>query len=326
MAKRRQVGIAGPPRWSEEIPVLGIRVRFEYGTGDVRRAVQAAFGPWRDLPAQLVSDRAVTVRIEVHSGHESRAQHAPVRYWMPDRERLVATAPNSFACADRNRGEAVADVSRGLAADSDHFRYTIVEAMTLFLLSGLDRQPFHCAAVVRDGAGVLLTGPAGIGKSTLAYAAMRGGFQVFAEDLVWVQQRPSVRLWGLVSVIRLSPGAARFFPALARQRKTLLANGQLKVAVPIRGPARPRLPVLDRAVVCLVERSGSVPRLKLESSRAVERVLRERLESGFDLFPDTIDAVVGSFARNGGWTLGTGDDPFATVPLLAEMLDAPVSP
>ena len=47
--------------------------------------------------------------------------------------------------------------------------------MTLLLVARQDRQPVHAAMVAGGSAALLLAGPTGVGKSTLAYAAHRAG-------------------------------------------------------------------------------------------------------------------------------------------------------
>ncbi len=61
----------------------------------------------------------------------------------------------------------------------------------------------HGSCVSRDGAGVLLLGPPGAGKSDLAMRLLARGFQLVADDQVAIQDgiaRPAPALAGLLEV------------------------------------------------------------------------------------------------------------------------------
>jgi hypothetical protein len=62
-------------------------------------------------------------------------------------------------------------------------QYALVDAM-----ARLGRHAVHGAALARDGQVVLALGAGGAGKSTLAFAAWRRGWQVLTDDLVWLHR------------------------------------------------------------------------------------------------------------------------------------------
>jgi hypothetical protein len=306
------------------IPVLGVPVRYESNDDAVILAAEEAFGAWHvaEHVPQLLSDQRVRVRIFVEEGDERGVVHSPITYRMPDPDRVVLRTAGSIAVADVARRDATAYVTRELVRDSAHFRYGVLEAITLVVLTQLDRQPVHAAAIVRDQAGLLLAGPSGTGKSTLTYAATRHGFKVLAEDMVYVQMRPRLRVWGLPGHLHLPAAARRHFPELESSLPTLLANGKEKIAINLRAlNALPEMPVAPRAGICLLTRSGGKPSLEMLSSEDLTDRMTTRLEPGFDVFAETVVPAIEMLARFGGWRLSLGDDPEDAIPLVEQMFE-----
>lgn len=307
------------------IPVLGVPVRYETNDEAVVLAAEEAFGAWRvaEHVPQLLSEERVRVRIFVDEGKESRAHHTPITYRMPDPDRVVFWTRGSIGISDVARRDATAYVTRELVRDTAHFRYGILEAMTLAVLTQLDRQPVHAAAITRDQAGLLLAGPSGTGKSTLTYAATRHGFRVLAEDMVYVQMRPRLRVWGLPGHLHLPATARKHFPELESSLPTLLANGKEKIAINLRAlGALPDMPVAPRAGICVLTRPGGAPKLETLSGDELTDLMTSRLEPGFDVFAETVVPAIEMLARYGGWRLSLGDDPEDAIPFLHEMFAA----
>src|SRR5438309_2430306 len=187
-----------PLRHVMELPVLGIPVRFELNSAAALAVVEAAFGIWRGLRTNpgLIAPEGVRVRLIVHDGDErdgSRvASHAPVTCRMPDADRVIVHTPGSVGIADTRRQEATAYITPALLADRAHVQYSMIEGLTLTLVTACDRYPVHAAAIARGGVALLLAGPPGTGKSTLAYQAHRLGLRVLSDDAVYVQLNPEV--------------------------------------------------------------------------------------------------------------------------------------
>jgi HPr kinase/phosphorylase len=115
----------------------------------------------------------------------------------------------------------------------------------------------HASCVVRDGAGVLLLGPPGSGKSDLALRLLDCGFMLVADDRVEIEDgvaRPPARLAGLLEVRGV--GIVRLPHA---------AEARLALAVRLGGAAPERLPhpVRDAAlglpVIVLDAAAASAP-------------------------------------------------------------------
>jgi hypothetical protein len=294
-----------------ELPVLGIRTRFETDDAEVARCIDEAFGVWRTL-----GDRSVTnvtgvppllVRVDVVPGDEGRLPpggHAVVRYTCPDETRVVVETAASIAVSDPLRREAVARVTKGLVVDRMHFRTEILEAVTLALLSHFDRHPVHAAAVAVRGRAVLLAAPSGTGKSTLAYACHAAGMDLLGDDHVRVQLEPEVRLWGWPARVRLA------LDDHAEEKSIVETRERMSAA---------RLVAHD-VTVCLLERDGGPASLTPIDAPTLARALDAQLAPGFDRFPARWPAVRDALAARAGWRLNLSSDPREGVALVRGML------
>jgi len=295
------------------IPVLGIRIAFESNDAAVIGVADEAFGAWRvlDNAPRLLSDVRMRFRILVEEGEAGTSgEHVRITYWQPDQMRVILRAGGTVGVADAARRESVLYTSRAAIADRQHFRYGILEALTLAVLTRLDRAPLHAACIARGETALLLAGGSGSGKSTLAYAAARAGYKVLSEDYVNVQLEPRLRVWGMPGFLHLPPESAALFPELENTVPALLANGKLKLAVPLSQlGAVPALPVAQRAGICVLERTDGAASLETLEARLLQEALLHRLDPGFDIFAEKISEAVRMLAGQGGWKLRVGKDP-----------------
>lgn len=303
------------------LPVMGIPVRFETDARAVMAAVDDAFGAWRGADADPAwADRA-PVRLRIRTLAVDGDEDGPLRQrWSGGR--LWVRAGASRGVAHIARRTAVARVTPAFVRDRERFRSGMLDALALWILTALDRQPLHAAAVERDGRVLLLAGVSGVGKSTLVYAAMRAGLRVLTEDCAFLQDGPAPRVWGMPGAVHLLPDAVRWFPELASTAPALRANGKTKLPVGVRaaGAAAPPRAV-ERVGVCLLAR-GPFPSIETLPPHAVAAGLTGRLEPGFHRFAGTIGAPVRRLAQRGGWRLTLPSDPHATLPLLHRLFDA----
>lgn len=308
------------------IPVLGIRVRFATNAAAVLDAVESAFRAWRVLETVHDEDADAAdahVTIIVHPDDVGSGKRVQLRHRVLGPHRILFTDGANAAVVDPERREARAWVTPSFVADAQHFRYTLVEAITMALLTPLDRQPFHAACLVRDNSAVLLTGPSGVGKSSLAFAAAlrMPGVAVLAEDAVYLQAEPRLRVWGLPGFAHLPSDIVRIFPDLAVSEPVVLANGKTKIAADLRGlGVAAALPFVDRAALCLLTRGERSPGLKPIAPDALLERLLLGLEDGFDLFADTITGPLRKLTRHGGWLLELPPNPIDALDWLDRIL------
>ena len=318
---------------------MGIPVEYRTNSADVLGVIEESYGVWRVLEDHpgLVETEPVRVTVIVYddgedvvegdrtaegsAGGEAR-EHMRLQYRVPDVERIYITAPGCLGVTDARRREAIGYVTPALVCDREHFRYAFISGLTMGLLSPMDRQPLHAAALVRGETALLLAGPSGTGKSTLCYSAAVNGLSVLSDDYVNLQRHPQLRVWGMPAHLHLPVDAREHFPALAQDRATLLSNGKEKIAINLRemGAEAP-LPVVERAGICVLTRSKAEPELSRLNTDELRTRLLASPEYGFDLYSDTIEESVHQLAENGGWTLDLGSRPDAAIPFLHEMFD-----
>jgi hypothetical protein len=313
-----------PLRHSVTLPVLGVPVTFESNDAAIIAIANDAFGAWRVLEQapRLIEESGVRYRVQVESGDEGVVEHAEIDYHQPDDGRVVLRTAGTVGVADAGLRDIVLYTTTALVADRQHFRYGVLEALTLAVLTRLDRQPLHAACITRGETALLLTGRSGAGKSTLAFAAARSGFRVLSEDYVNVQMEPRLRVWGMPGYLHLPVEAARHFPELTTARPTLMANGKQKIAISLLDfGALPQLPVAQRAGICVLEPGADRPALETLDADTLEHAMTDRLDAGFDVFADTIGPAIRLLAGHGGWKLQLGDDPAAALPFIEEMFE-----
>jgi hypothetical protein len=302
------------------IPVLGIPVEFSSNDSSLIDAVRTAFAVWTRYSVDPHA-QPVRARFILHDRNEGGARDT-ITYRLPDDERVFIHTRGSLSVSDPLRREVNAYVTRELVNDRDHFRYGVLEAAIFGLLTQFDRQPFHAAAIVRGESVLLLYGPSGAGKSTLTYAAMQNGFNILAEDMVYLQSSPRVRVWGVPSTIHLNQDARTHFPELETASTVRLANSKEKIAVRVPAERAAPFPSCDRAGLCVVGERAEIARIERIGPDDIEAVVRGRREEGFDVFDNTIGVPLRDIAAQGGWKLTTSPDPRHTVSLLHEMFDA----
>ncbi len=301
--------------YSTRLPVLGVAMRFETNSRFVLDLIEESLGAWRSIDGDTGPELGVT--IVVHGGSERTTGRSTVRHICPDDTRVIVHSAGSVGLSDPERRSSVAYVTSALVADRDHFRTEVLEALTLALISHFDRHPIHAAAVMRGDRAVLLAGPTGAGKSTLAYLAHTAGIDVLSDDRVWVQREPRLRVWGWPGRVRLLPSAAFVFPQLARSTHSFPEQHEDKLAITL-PPAACRF-VADRAEVCVLE-SGAAASLERVTPAALVETLGDLLAAGFDRFPARQEPVLRELAGSGGWRLTLSPDPHEALPLLEGLL------
>lgn len=208
--------------------------------------------------------------------------------------------------ADAAIGVAECSLSRAYGADPGALE-EIGETLLLFLLTHRGRVPLHAAAVMFGETALLLTGPSGSGKSSLALAARRQGLEVLSEDTTYVQLDPRLTVWGWPGAIHLHPKDAPEGDFAQRHRA-----GRIKVAIP-RQFTREHA---DQAIIVALEPGDALQLERITTDQLLSRL--SPLEPGFSLFRREFAKTIGTLARAGTWRLTLGKDAHEAIAFLRE--------
>ena len=149
---------------------------------EVLDAAQQSFGAY----APRFDRPPIRLHVLTSQGSEVRPPEPVLRgqrhllMWVSDQE--------NFAAIDRRERFGYSCVTRATVADAVFFRWHFLEAPIYILLELNYITSLHGACVAWEGAGVLLYGESGVGKSTLTYACAREGWTYISDDassVVW---------------------------------------------------------------------------------------------------------------------------------------------
>lgn len=254
-------------------------------------------------------------------------------------ERLRAELGHGTLWADRSTGRARSCLDPRLRAHGEDLRANGIECPALFLASGR-RVALHGAMVAPPGGGwLLLLGRSGAGKSSLAYGALRAGWDYLAEEVVYGDPADPTELHGHPRRLWLLPEARAFFPELADCELGRTPNGGWKMGL---DPATASGRVRRRgrvAHVIVLEGAGAGrqcdgggrgaavgprpgeagPGGRFRSPGELLECFESLREGAFAASADYGEVARG-LSREGGWSLARGDTPQETLARLEALL------
>ncbi len=246
--------------------LLGGRFRFECQHAALLRIVRHAYAR---LPAHSLANPppGFTVKLML-IGPQSRpgpAAPAPVLRAAGSGALCCAMGPGSFMSIEPERRAALLVLCRdALVRFPYHVRYELLESAVYLLASRVQRLvPLHAACVGLHGAGILLIGHSGSGKSTVTLHALLHGLEFLAEDSVMV--KPDALLaTGVASFLHLRQDSLKFLrstPHAARIHESPVIrrrSGVEKLEVDVRRCGWPLAPKpLRIAAVVFVTRGSA---------------------------------------------------------------------
>jgi hypothetical protein len=267
------------------LDLLGARFRFETNSRELLHLLDAAFA---GLPRHRLSDAApelcMRLLLQRDSGRR-RAGAVPPAPAMFSGCGLLAGAPDSspIALVSPERRAALLALPERMLEFPYHTRYEYLEFAAFTLASraqGL--ASLHAACVSRRGRAVLLMGSSGAGKSTLTLLALIAGFEMVAEDSVFVAPG-SLRATGLANFLHLRTESLRWIAGtphaalLRRSPRIRRRSGVEKLEFDLRGGEyrlAPAPPTLAAIVFLSASRRARRARLAPLSRRAYLAELR----------------------------------------------------
>jgi len=191
--------------------------------------IQAASESWESYP-QAFDDPPVRVHLGVAPGDPVLPAQSKFR----SREHLMSmfANPDNFAICDLNAGFAYGWVTEPVAADHPVLRYRFLAATALTLVQHRSLAVIHSALIARNGVGVALCGESMSGKSTLAYACARAGWNYVSDDGTYLVRKDAGRYAiGEHHSIRFRVDARELFPELKDRLPRVRPNGKLGMEV-----------------------------------------------------------------------------------------------
>ncbi len=208
---------------------LGYPVDFVASDKAVLLAASKSWGAW---PALF--DNAPPMRFEIET-HDHPAPRNIPHFEAPAGWLRFSAGGHNFAVFELESRTGYMSVGGGALGDEAGFRHHWLEALVLTALDSVFFTPLHAACVARDGAGSLLCGDSGAGKSSLAYACARRGWTLVSDDAVHLAPGPESIGVGGSNFIHLREPARALFPELDDVDTGAAPNG--KQAIEIDGVA-----------------------------------------------------------------------------------------
>lgn len=288
--------------------------------------VAAAVDTFGRFPAPPKNKEPLVVQIFVRSGNQPETASAPrPRLVVHNQRHLVylSVGAANTAVADLHTGFAFAMLDPALASDVPFVRYAFIEALPQVLLGGRGYVPIHAACVVKNGVSLMLCAPAGTGKSTLALACLRHGYQILAEDVVQVHVPPPLQLWGIPWKFHLLPDAMRFFPELTHQQPHLQTNGEWKLELDL-DKLYPGSTITQASVgrIIFLERDPARPLCLEPLSLEAARAQFEPIWSWDLPWPPMFEQQLGQLLGQGVYRLHMNGSPDEAIGLLNNLVKA----
>ena len=325
---RRVSSLPHPKPTSEQyFGLMGETLLFQTNSERLLDAAIEAFGRY-PIPSNA-DENPLIVRLFMHdlvSGQEHPTDQWPQPIFHTQAHLFsISVGLHNLGVVDVQRGFAYGFVTPSMADDLRYVRYTFIEAMAFSMLSrARGYVPIHAACVVKNKQAVLLQAKAGTGKSTLAYACLRRGYHLLAEDVVHIRtSKAALQLWGAPWKFHLLPDSRQLFPELGDQQALLQMNGEWKIELNVdeHFPGK-AVTCADPGPVILLERgSQGITSLKYLPPNVADCTIEVLWPWDSGWKDEHEDAITRLVSNGGAYTLQMNDSPDAAVDQIDQLLE-----
>jgi hypothetical protein len=270
----------------------------------------------------------LSIAFYVDSDRSSESRWPRPHFRALDHLYYATYGPYDSMLIDQHNRRVIGRFSSATAADLGFWRRVILPDLLGIASYAVGVTPLHCACLVKDGSGLLLSGKSGTGKSTLALSLSLNGFSYLSDDCTFLSQSGSeLHAWGLPTTIKLLPDAVKYFPQLLHLEPSLSFNGELSFEVdPSETFGVKRCSSCVPRWVVFVERTPKADAVfeRISSSDAASRFAFD-----LELLPSCIsgqqahrDATITALAQRECWVLRHGMSLSAVTKRLAEFCGA----
>ncbi|WP_444995309.1 hypothetical protein [Aliikangiella sp. IMCC44359] len=164
-----------------------------------------------------------------HNSKKSKKLELPARFHVSDKL-LVGCSGNNYFCADRVSQRGQAFICEKMLDNEYLLRHQVLNTICFFILTEKYFLPVHASSFVFNGFLVLCLGESGVGKSTLAMAALKHNLQVVSEDVCFIGTKASLGIQADCREIHLLADSYSFFDG-DNNKIALTHNGKSKYIV-----------------------------------------------------------------------------------------------
>jgi len=193
-------------------------------------ALQVAARLWSKYPA-LSNTEPVRIRI-ICEGDSKAAPTEPAPPRGQGHLVTIVHGPHDFGIADLAKGFAFACLSQMAVSDYSYFRYHFLEPLVYVMQAARHFVFVHASCISINGSAIVLCGDSGSGKTCLAYACAKRGWDFVSGDAVHiVRGSEDYTVIGRPYEIRFRQSARELFPELRVSIPEVRANGKVDLEV-----------------------------------------------------------------------------------------------